>query len=219
MDYDIYKNDPILFSFLDQEIDLLEIGILEGGSLLLWRDYFPKGKIWGIDANAPAHLNDEERIQVFSGLQQDENFLAEVAKNVPDGFDIIIDDASHIGGLTKATFWYLFENHLKPGGIYAIEDWGTGYWSDWADGEAYNPRRDIELIYHNFLKRIGIGKGEYFHSHPFGMVGFIKQLIDEQGFADLSARNQKIIKRQRLSKFETITVTSSIVFVKKRMPG
>jgi len=62
-------------------------------------------------------------------------FLSEVAcKTAPEGFDIIIDDASHLGKLTKIAFWHLFETHLKGGGFYVIEDWGTGYWSDWPDG-------------------------------------------------------------------------------------
>ena len=57
------------------------------------------------------------------------------AELLRDGFDIIIDDASHIGELTKATFWHLFDRHLKPGGLYAIEDWGTGYLDDFPDGK------------------------------------------------------------------------------------
>lgn len=61
-------------------------------------------------------------------------------KTAPEGFDIIIDDASHFGDLTKIAFWHLFDNHLKPSGLYVIEDWGTGYWSDWTDGKAYRPR-------------------------------------------------------------------------------
>lgn len=54
----------------------------------------------------------------------------------PGGFDIIIDDSSHIGEFTKTAFWHLVDSHLKPGGIYAIEDWFTGYWDDWSDGKA-----------------------------------------------------------------------------------
>src|SRR5687768_5354009 len=88
--------DPIFSGYIDKEINLLELGVLKGGSLLLWRDYFPKAKIFGIDMNAPLQLNTEDRIKVFSGSQQDKTFLTEVAQNVPSGFDIIIDDASHI---------------------------------------------------------------------------------------------------------------------------
>lgn len=207
--------DPIFSDYVDKEINLLELGILKGGSLLLWRDYFQKGKIFGIDLDAPAQLNNEERISVFSGSQQDVKFLTKVAENVPGGFDIIIDDASHIGKLTKTSFWHLFENHLKHGGLYVIEDWGTGYWGDWPDGEVYDPDRKLRAFYFNFLERIGAWKGQYFHSHPFGLVGFIKELVDEQGFADLSRKNFKD-KAKRVSKFESMTITSSIVFIKKR---
>jgi len=208
--------DPIFSNYADEEINLLEIGILSGGSLFLWRDYFPKGKIFGIDLNVPEHLNKEERIKVFSGSQQDENFLDSVAKNTVDGFDIIIDDASHIGKLTKISFWHLFENHLKPGGIYVIEDWGTGYWGDWPDGEVYRPAKRIYSFFYDFLRRIRVLKGDYFYNHSFGMVGFIKQLVDEQGFADVS-RQYLTGKVKRISKFESITITSSLVFIKKRL--
>ena len=65
------------------------------------------------------------------------------SKTAPDGFDIIIDDASHIGELTKTSFWHLFDHHLKPGGLYAIEDWGTGYLDDFTDGRKFQPRISI----------------------------------------------------------------------------
>ena len=45
--------DPIFSDYVDKEINLLEIGVFKGGSLFLWKDYFPKGQIFGIDLNAP----------------------------------------------------------------------------------------------------------------------------------------------------------------------
>jgi hypothetical protein len=207
--------DPIFSDYLDREINLLELGIHKGGSLLLWKDYFPKAHIFGVDLNAPEQLNNEDRIKVFSGMQQDKNFLTSVANNAPNGFDIIIDDASHIGELTRISFWHLFENHLNPGGVYVIEDWGTGYWGDWPDGEIYSPAKNVYSFFYNFLRRIGVLKGEYFYNHSFGMVGFIKQLIDEQGFAAVS-RQYLTGKATRGSKFKSVTITGSIVFVKKR---
>ena len=63
------------------------------------------------------------------------SFCRKSQLQAPGGFDIIIDDASHIGELTKTTFWHLFDHHLKPGGLYAIEDWGTGYLDDFSDGK------------------------------------------------------------------------------------
>jgi hypothetical protein len=131
--------DPILAPWVEKEIKLLEVGIHKGGSLQLWRDYFPRGTIVGIDLRLPENFVPGERVQVFEGSQSDERFLSEVAKKTaPEGFDIIIDDASHIGELTRRTFWHLFDHHLKPGGLYAIEDWGTGYWDHFPDGKPPN---------------------------------------------------------------------------------
>ena len=89
------RYDAMLQHLIDRELTVLEIGIHEGGSLLLWRDYFPKGTIIGIDQKLPAGLGKQERIQVFQGSQDDTTFLSEVAaKTARHGFDLIIDDAS-----------------------------------------------------------------------------------------------------------------------------
>jgi hypothetical protein len=47
------------------------------------------------------------------------------------------------------------------------------------------------------------------------MVGFIKELVDEQGAADLT-RASLVGTPARASKFESMTITPSIVFIKKR---
>ncbi len=62
--------DPMLEHFVPKEIKLVELGIYEGGSLLLWRDYFPKATVVGIDINVKVDLSREERVQVFEGRQQ-----------------------------------------------------------------------------------------------------------------------------------------------------
>jgi hypothetical protein len=93
----------------------------------LWRDYVRLGVIIGIDIKLPEHFVPGEHIQMFEGSQPDKQFLSEVADKVaPEGFDIIIDDASHIGELAKKTFWHLFDHHLKPGGLYAMRTGARG---------------------------------------------------------------------------------------------
>ena len=96
------RYDPILQPWVDKKITLLEIGIYRGGSLLLWRDYFSQGTIVGVDVALPKDFAPPDRIHVYEGSQADTRFLTEVANKVaPEGFDIIIDDASHNGELTK----------------------------------------------------------------------------------------------------------------------
>jgi hypothetical protein len=215
--------DPFFEPFLEKKIALLELGIYKGGSLQLWRDYFPFGTIAGIDVKLPEAFQDTDRIHVFEGSQADHRFLTGVANEIaPQGFDIIIDDASHLGKLTKIAFWHLFDHHLKPGGMYVIEDWGTGYWDDWPDGKsfdmgAYSPRGLTRGLAQNQLwikisRRLLPKRSWPCHSH--GMVGLVKQLVDEQGAADVTRKNLRG-KPERASKFENMVITPSLVFIKK----
>jgi len=208
--------DCILQPLVDREVKLLELGVHRGGSLLLWRDYFPKGTIVGIDLQLAHDLAAEERIQIFQGSQGDPRFLTEVAnKTAPEGFDVVIDDASHLARLTRTSFWHLFDNHLKPAGLYVIEDWGTGYWEDWPDGKTYRARSGLLSAGLGVLARIKLIDQIGTHSHSYGMVGFVKELVDEQGAADLTrARLTGTARRQ--SKFESMIITPGMVVLKKR---
>ena len=132
-----------------------------GASLLLWRDYFTRASIIGLDENPMVVPDQSGRIKVYQGKQEDLALLERIgAENAPGGFDVIIDDAAHVAESARASFTFLFDRFLKPGGIYAIEDWGTGYWPDWPDGKAFEP------------------------NHAHGMVGFLKELVDEVGARD-----------------------------------
>lgn len=125
-----------------EEIALLELGVRRGGSLYLWRDLFPKGQIAGLDLNPVSLADPSGRINIYQGFQQDPVILDRLAGEVaPEGFDIVVDDASHLGEYTRDSFWHLFRNHLKPGGIYVLDDWGCAYRSDWADGHRYTGSR------------------------------------------------------------------------------
>jgi len=213
------RYDQVFEPWVNREITLLELGVHKGGSLLLWRDYFPSATIVGIDIHLPESFQPGERILVFKGSQADVRFLSQVAKSVaPEGFDIIIDDASHIGELTRVAFWHLFDHHLKPGGIYVIEDWGTGYWDDWPDGKSLDlesyllPPSGIRLLWSKIARRLGIKFP--FPGHSFGMVGLVKQLVDEQAAHDVTRQSLSgEVKRQ--PRFESLLITPSIVFVAK----
>jgi hypothetical protein len=128
----------------DKPLTLLELGVMDGGSIKSWEAYFPNARIAGVDRNCPV-LSMSDRVRLFKGDQADIGLLARAAAEVsPDGFDIIIDDCAHLGSAAKTSFWYLFDNHLKPGGLYSIEDWGTGYWPTWPDGRRVVVEPDSE---------------------------------------------------------------------------
>ncbi|HJR06438.1 MAG TPA: hypothetical protein VJ842_04190 [Pyrinomonadaceae bacterium] len=222
-----------------EPVRLFELGIKEGGSLLLWRDYFERGLVVGLDVE-PVQFDDASgRIRTYQGMQQDTALLDRIAQeNAPEGFDIIIDDCAHIGVLARASFWHLFDKHLKSGGVYIVEDWGTGYWDSWVDGAAYRRgRKELNpLLYrlnrilarahqHKGIRRVPLVGwilsrvkafvvGAQYHSHDYGMVGFVKELIDELGMADIT-NPQMGTGTPRESKFREMRLSPSHLFIIK----
>lgn len=104
---------------------VLEIGIgghdkegSGGYSLRMWRDYFPKATIHGIDLVDKSHLNSH-RIQTHVCDQASSESLLEYCNDL--GFDLIIDDGSHFVPHQITSFESLFP-FVDPGGIYIIED-------------------------------------------------------------------------------------------------
>jgi len=194
------ENYECIFAPLAKKpITLLELGIYKGGSLRMWRDFFRKGLIVGLDFNSIKIEDGSGRIVAYQGLQQDTDLLDRIrAETAPDGFDIVIDDASHVGRMTRTSFWHLFDRHLKRGGIYAIEDWGTGYWPDFPDGVAYEEPGPEDLS-----------------SHSHGLVGFVKQLVDEQAMGDITNPRGGTALRRRASKFEKLQISHGQVFIWK----
>jgi len=116
-------------------VKVLEIGIggydaIDGGgeSLRMWKHYFRRGLIYGLDIFTKTGI-EESRLGVVQGDQGDEQFLDSMARELGP-FDIIIDDGSHMSHHIIASFNALFP-HVRPGGIYVIEDLGTAYWPSW----------------------------------------------------------------------------------------
>ena|SRR5437667_3892128 len=206
----------------DQQLSLLELGIKRGGSLLMWRDYFQNATIVGLDIN-PAQVDDPTgRIHIYQGLQNDNELLNRLAKErAPNGFDIIIDDCAHIGVLARASFACLFDNHLKTGGMYMIEDWGTGYWDRWVDGIGYRSKqkefnsglyRLTRIIARLRQSRIAesmplapailsrlkaVVLRLQFNNHNYGMAGFVKELVDEFSVPDTTDPKFEILPARR----------------------
>ena len=98
----------------NKDLDVLEIGVQRGGSLMAWAEYFPHARVTGVDivdVRDPRYRSDRV------------TFILGDIKEVPlEGtFDIIIDDGSHmlpdvLAALKKGL------PLLKPGGIIVIED-------------------------------------------------------------------------------------------------
>ena len=130
--FEIY--DSHLSRFLEKEkIYLLEIGLLDGGSIDLWKRYFGDRLVfYGIDINPICKTYEDDNVNVFIGSQSDKDFLKSFVSLTPE-FDIIIDDGGHTMNQQITSFEYLFK-HVKEGGVYLCEDTHTSYWMPYGGG-------------------------------------------------------------------------------------
>lgn len=107
---------------------VLEVGVYQGGSLTMWRELFPDGVIAGADIN-PAATWPPGTIRIVAS-QDSPDLAAAACAASPDGFDLIVDDASHEGALSEQTFRLLWPL-VKPGRWYVLEDWTVGFVQPW----------------------------------------------------------------------------------------
>ena len=117
--------DAALAPRRDEAVSLLEIGVFEGASLMMWRDYFPEGRIYGLDRNPEAKRYEEARISIFLGDQEDRLTLDTIIEQT-GGLDLIIDDGGHRARQQIGTLVYLWP-HLRANGVYIVEDTHTSY--------------------------------------------------------------------------------------------
>jgi hypothetical protein len=120
---DLYER--YLSKFRKKHVSLLEIGVLNGASLRMWKHYFRRGNIYGLDINLQAKQHEEPRVQIWIGSQTDDRILKKLSEDA-GGFDIVIDDGSHVNRHMVASFNALYEN-MRPGGVYVIEDLHCSY--------------------------------------------------------------------------------------------
>jgi SAM-dependent methyltransferase len=123
----------------DEPLRILEIGVLGGASLRLWKRYFthPGTLIVGVDILPECIKFDAptEGIRVRIGNQTDARFLNHVVEEFGP-FDLIIDDGSHHSSHIIASFNHLYEHGLKESGIYFVEDLHANYWHPWRDSRS-----------------------------------------------------------------------------------
>ena len=119
--------------FRGEAITLLEIGVLKGESLRMWRDFFPRAEVYGIDID-PKLTFAEPRIKTCAGAQEDGAFLDSVlAETGP--LDIVIDDGGHEASHQFVSFSYLWPC-VKTNGWYCIEDCYCMFGPMWAEVKA-----------------------------------------------------------------------------------
>lgn len=206
--------EQLLTPLRERPFALLELGVWGGHSLEMWRDAFPRATIVGVDLRPP-DLDLGPRVHIAQGDQSDPDLMERLrGAYAPGGFDVIIDDASHIGVLTARSLQILYPEHLRPGGLYCIEDWGTGYLPDWQDGGPLGERLDVAALDNAETPAPGAGPAPVpMPSHALGMVGLAKRLLDHTARKTAAWAQPEMVGEGL--EIDTMTVWDGIVALRK----
>ena len=140
--FDVYEE--IFKKYKDKDIKFVEIGVQNGGSLEIWKNYFSaKSEIIGIDLNPECKKFEKDNIKIFIGNQSDvsfwNNFFNKVGK-----VDIILDDGGHTN-LDQIITCVNVIDKINDDGMLVVEDTLTSYVDE------YNS--DPKLTFINFSKK------------------------------------------------------------------
>ena len=118
--------DYLLAPYRNKEITFVEIGILGGGSLFMWREFFgPKARIIGIDLNPDSKMWEEHGFEIYIGNQSNEEFWTDFVSQVGE-IDLILDDGGHTYE-QQVTSLSMLIGSVKDGGMMVVEDTHTSY--------------------------------------------------------------------------------------------
>ena len=133
---------------------MLEIGLGcdeaygPGASVALWQKHLAGGlELWEGEYNAKCVERSIKHGQLrgvgtVTGDQGDPHVLKRWLNETGGSFDIVIDDGGHRNTHTVTTFEW-FWPHVRPGGLYVIEDMHVARMSNYEDTNGTNISTDI----------------------------------------------------------------------------
>jgi Methyltransferase domain len=137
--------EQVLGRFVGQDITFVEVGIYNGGSLFMWREYFgPRARIIGIDLNPAARQWESDGFEIFIGSQSDPVFWRDFYTKVGK-VDVLLDDGGHTNRQQIITVHESLP-HINDGGVILVEDVHCSYMREFG-----NPSR---FSFINLAKRI-----------------------------------------------------------------
>jgi hypothetical protein len=185
----IEEYDRLLAPCRDTPVQLLEIGVQNGGSLELWAQFLPSAeKLVGCDVNPRcAQLRyDDPRIAIVVGDANTDATEKAIVEHLPAP-NVIIDDGSHVSSDIVRSFTRYFPR-LMDGGLFVIEDLHASYWRSFQGGVSHSLssmafiKRLADVINHEHW---GMAKSRTDYLRPF--FNAYKCRIDEEQLARIGS--------------------------------
>ena len=118
--------DLHLKPYFGKPVTVVEVGVLHGGSLFMWRELFgPQARIIGIDLNPNATKWRKYGFEIYIGNQESPTFWSEFFGSVGN-VDIVLDDGAHTNRAHLVTLFSCIPK-VNNGGLILIEDTHTDF--------------------------------------------------------------------------------------------
>jgi hypothetical protein len=125
--------EQLLTKKKETAMNVLEIGIKDGGSIKLWNDFFTNATVYGLDIMNIEEVWDEiksnDKIKLYTSTDAYDATFFESLKNLNIKFDFILDDGPHTLETLKQ-YIILYSQILADDGILIIEDVQSWDWID-----------------------------------------------------------------------------------------
>ena len=141
--FDVYDN--VFEKFKNKKITFVEVGVLDGGSLEMWKKYFhPDSKIIGVDFNPECKKFKNKNVEIFIGDQSNEKFWDDFFGKIGK-IDILLDDGGHTNIQQTITTIKSIPN-INNDGVLMVEDTHASYMTEFGNPNKYS--------YINFTKKL-----------------------------------------------------------------
>ena len=129
--------EELLSNYRNKKITFVEVGVLNGGSLFMWRDFFgPEARIIGVDFNPLAKRWEEDGFEIFIGSQSSPDFWRDFFSSI-GMVDVLLDDGGHTNEQQIVTTHQSIP-FIKDGGLLIVEDVHASYFKDFGNPSKYS---------------------------------------------------------------------------------
>ena len=173
--FQVYRD--LFDAYRGKRFTFVEVGVLNGGSLFMWRDYFGhQARIIGIDLNPEAARWRDHGFEIYLGNQADpsfwRNFFAEIGK-----VDVVLDDGGHTFEQQIVTSNECIPN-ISDGGKLIVEDTHTSYLKDFGYPSRYTFIEWTKTVIDHIHQRFpGIAISEMRHERYVYSIRYFESMV------------------------------------------
>jgi Methyltransferase domain len=157
--FEVYER--VLGRFAGRGATIVEVGVGDGGSILMWKKYFRDARIIGVDINPNARDLSRFGIEIHIGDQGSDAFWETFYADVGP-IDVLLDDGGHHQEQQIVTVAHALRN-LRDGGVAFVEDVNTSYLPEFGGLSPYSFVNFAKHLVDCVNSRAGDnpGKGEF----------------------------------------------------------